>query len=340
MVHDKRKYGIAMPEKPKLSMYWASSCGGCEISLVNLHEKILEVDRHFDFVFCPCLLDTKYSEIEAMKDGAIAVTFFNGAIRTSENLEMAHLLRKKSQLLIAYGACSSAGSIPALSNLSTRADHIRTNYLEGPSLDNPAGVMPQTVTVMPEGQLELPAFFETVRTLSQVVEVDYFVPGCPPESHQLWAVVEHVIQGKPLPPRHSIVGAGLSTVCDGCGKTRTNKAISKFHRTYEIIPDPSRCLLEQGLVCMGIATRNGCGALCPQVNMPCSGCYGAPEGVVDVGAKMLAALGSVLELGDYKGLTEDQVSEKTDRLLAAIPDPAGTFYQYSLASSLLKRTVK
>jgi F420-non-reducing hydrogenase small subunit len=326
-----------MPEKPKLSVYWASSCGGCEIALVNLHEKILEIDRHFDFIFCPCLLDTKRSDIEALDDGSIALTFFNGAIRTSENQEMAHLLRKKSQLLIAYGSCASEGCIPALSNLSTRADHIRTNYWDSPSLDNPRGMVPQTVTITPEGELELPAFFETVKTLSQVVEVDYFLPGCPPESHQIWAVVESVIQGKALPPRHSVVGAGRSTVCDECGRQRTTKAISTFHRTYEIIPDPSQCLLEQGLVCMGIATRDGCGALCPAVNMPCTGCYGPPEGVVDSGAKMLAALGSVLDLGGYKGLTEDQVAQKTDAILAGIPDPAGTFYQYSLAGSLLRR---
>jgi F420-non-reducing hydrogenase small subunit len=239
--------------------------------------------------------------------------------------------------LIAYGSCSAQGSIPALSNLSTRADHIRTNYLDSPSLDNPLGVVPQPVTRMPEGELELPAFFETVKTLSQVVEVDYFLPGCPPESHQIWALVECVIQGEPLPLRHSVVGAGRSTVCDQCGKKKTNKAISKFHRTYEIIPDPNQCLLEQGLVCMGVATRDGCGALCPAVNMPCSGCYGPAAEVVDSGAKMLAALGSVLDLSGYKGLTEEQVAQKADDIIAGIPDPAGTFYQYTMAGSLLKR---
>jgi len=328
-----------MPDKPKLSMFWASSCGGCEIALVNLHERILEIDRSFDFIFCPCLLDTKRRAIEALDDGAIAVTFFTGAIRNSENEEMAHLLRKKSQLLIAYGSCSCDGSIPALGNLSTRAAHIRTNYLDSPSLDNPTAVVPQTVTRVPEGELELPAFFGTVKTLSQVVEVDYFLPGCPPESQQLWAVVEIVIQAKPLPPLRSVVGAGSSTVCDECGKQKTAKAIAQFHRTYEIVPDPRQCLLEQGLVCMGVATRDGCGALCPEVNMPCSGCYGPPEGVVDSGAKMLAALSSVLDLGGYKGLTEEQVADKADAILAAIPDPAGTFYQYSMAGSRLRKRV-
>ena len=100
-------------------------------------------------------------------------------------------------------------------------------------------------------------------------------------------------------------------MCAECGREKHNKRIARFHRTYETVPDPRLCLLEQGLVCMGIATRDGCGALCPQVNMPCTGCYGPPEGVADQGAKMISALGSVLDLGDYKGITEEQVAEKT-----------------------------
>jgi hypothetical protein len=121
--------------------------------LVNLHEKILEVDRHFDFFFCPCLLDTKKKDVEALPDGALAITFFNGAIRTAENREMARLMRAKSQLLIAFGACACMGSIPALSNLHSREAHLRTNYLDSPSLDNPAGTLPQLRTATPEGEL-------------------------------------------------------------------------------------------------------------------------------------------------------------------------------------------
>jgi len=82
--------------KPKLSVYWASSCGGCEIAVVNLHEKLLELDARFDLVFCPCLMDTKKEQVESMVDGSIAITLFNGAIRTEENEKMARLLRKKS----------------------------------------------------------------------------------------------------------------------------------------------------------------------------------------------------------------------------------------------------
>ena len=324
-----------MSPKPKLSMYWASSCGGCEIALVNLHEKILDVDNHFEFVFCPCLLDTKKKDVEAMPDGSIAITFFNGAIRTEENEEMAHLLRRKSQLMVAFGACSCQGGIPALSNFHTRDAHINTIYLEGPTLDNPSRIVPRAQTKVPEGTLHLPVFFDSVKTLDDVAGVDYFMPGCPPEPHQIWNVIEAIIRGLPLPPRGSVIGAGTSSVCDECSRTKGDKTIKEFHRTYEIIPDSTTCLLEQGIVCMGIATRDGCSALCPAVNMPCIGCYGPPEGVHDQGAKMIGALGSILDVGVYKGLSPEQLAEKVDAVLSSIPDAAGSYYKFGTASSIL-----
>lgn len=329
-----------MSQKPKLAMYWAASCGGCEISLVNIHEKILDVDAHFDFMFCPCLLDTKKKDIEALPDKGIAITLFNGAIRTDENQEMAHLLRRKSQLLIAFGACAKGGSIPALSNLHSRENHFRSNYTDSPTVDNPDRVTPQLETRVPEGTLHLPEFFDTVKTLAQTVEVDYFIPGCPPESQQIWNVVELVINGGPLPPKGSVIGAGRSTVCDECQRKKDDKKLSRFYRTWEIIPDQEKCLLEQGLICMGVATRDGCGALCPQVNTPCAGCYGPPEGVHDQGAKMVAALGSIVDIGDVKGLSDADIDARVDAALAAVPDYAGTFYKYSLAESILRKAVR
>src|SRR5208337_1990435 len=182
-----------MDEKPKLSMYWAAACGGCEVSLVNIHEKILDVDVNFDFMFCPCLLDAKYKDIESLPDGDILITLFNGAIRTEENEHLAHLLRKKSKLLIAFGSCSYEGCIPGLSNLHKREDLLKTVYLDNPSIDNPSGIIPKPETDVPEGKIHIPAFYDTVKTLAQVTDVDYFIPGCPPEPHRIWAVVETVL---------------------------------------------------------------------------------------------------------------------------------------------------
>ncbi|HEY61062.1 MAG TPA: hypothetical protein G4N95_00270 [Anaerolineae bacterium] len=327
--------------KPKLAMYWCASCGGCEISVLNIHEHILDVDAVFDIVFFPCIADFKLQDVQGYPDGYIDVCLFNGAIRNSENEEMAHLLRKKSKILVAYGSCSYEGCIPALSNLTSKEATFQTVYIDNPTIDNPDGILPQTMTKVPEGELELPFFYNTVKSLDQVVEVDYYLPGCPPEPPQIWAVLEVVIaaltQGAPLPPKGSIVGAKDVAVCEECPREKHEKTIARFYRPYEINPDPDLCLLEQGIICMGIATRGGCGALCPQVGMGCRGCYGPLPGVEDQGAKMLSAIASVIDVGDV-GDDEKLLEQKIEEVIATIPDPAGTFYRFSMAHSILQRT--
>jgi F420-non-reducing hydrogenase small subunit len=265
---------------------------------------------------------------------------FNGAIRNSENEEMAQLLRQKSKVLVAFGSCAYEGCIPALSNLTSKEATFNTIYLDNPSIDNPAGILPQPRYEVAEGELEIPFFYNTVKSLDQVVDVDYYLPGCPPEPPQVWAVLQVIagalLEGAPLPPAGSIVGAGITAVCEECPLEKNEKSIERFYRPYEITPDPELCLLEQGIVCMGPATRSGCGSLCPQVGMGCRGCYGPLPGVEDQGAKMLSAIASVIGVGEPT-MDEDELEEKIQAVVDTIADPAGTFYRFSMAHSLLHR---
>lgn len=319
--------------KPKLALYWASGCGGCEIAFANLGVRLLELTALMDFVFCPCLLDGKRKDVEALADGELAVTLFDGAIRTSENEEWAQLLRRKSRTLVAMGACSHGGGIPALSNLHDREEHLRNVYLEG--TDNPDRVLPSHRTVVPEGVLELPVFHDRVKSLSEVVKVDYAIPGCPPEADQLWNVLSLFASGAPLPAAGSILGAGAASVCSDCSRKRTDKKVERFRRVWEIETDPEVCLVEQGIACMGLATRGGCGALCPAVNMPCIGCYGPPEGVYDQAAKVVSVLGSVLDIAPIRDLRDPaEIAAKVDAALEAIPDVAGLAGKFHLARGL------
>ncbi len=184
---------------------------------------------------------------------------------------------------------------------------------------------------MPEGEINIPTIYPTLRTLNQVVDVDYYMPGCPPESHQIAAVIDlviQVLQGKAeLPPKGATIGAGLSTVCDECERKRNVKKISSFRRIYDAPIDPELCLLEQGVPCNGLATRSGCNARCPSAGAQCIGCYGPAEGVVDYGARLIAAFASVIDSND---------PEEIEAILDGIPDPAGQFYRFNLADSLLK----
>lgn len=312
--------------KGKLAIYWGASCGGCEISILGINEKILEVTKHFDLVFCPCIMDTKAHDIEKMDDRAIDVCMFNGSIRNSEQEYMAQLLRRKSKVLIAFGSCAHEGCIPGLANDASREEIFRESYLDNPSTDNPQQVVPQTETSVDGCDLHLPLFYDSVRTLAQTVPVDYYLPGCPPESDRIWDAIVAIVSGQ-LPPPGSVIGRE-TTVCEECTRTREEKHIKRFHRTWEIIPDPEQCLLDQGLLCLGIATRAGCGALCPQVNSPCIGCYGPNDGVEDHGARMMSALASVIDADDPAEI--QRIIEE------GIPDPVGTFYRFSLPNSLMQ----
>ncbi len=314
--------------KGKLAIYWAASCGGCEISILGIDTKILDVAKAFDIVFCPCIADGKVSDIEKMADGEIDVCLFNGGIRTSENEYMAQLLRKKSKVLVAFGSCATEGCIPGLGNLHNRQAIFDNTYQETSSTENPDHIRPQTETPVPEGTLHLPVFYETLKTLDQTVKVDYYLPGCPPESPKIWEALEAIVSGK-LPPPGTVIGAN-TTVCDSCPRTRSEKKIKEFKRTWEVIPDDKTCLLEQGILCCGIATRGGCGALCPQVNSPCIGCYGPNDGVEDYGARLLSALASVIDSQD-----PDEIEAIIQK---GIPDPVGSFYRFSLAGSQLRRS--
>lgn len=319
--------------KPKLALYWASSCGGCEIAVVDIEAKILDVAGFFDIVFWPCIMDFKYKDVEAMADGDITLTLFNGAIRTSENEYLAKLLRAKSKLVVAFGSCAYEGCIPALANFYDKKKIFDYVYTGSPSLEESSkGVTPVTKTQMPEGEIEIPEFWNTVKSLDQVIDVDYYVPGCPPQSNQIAGVIEAVIDilknGKPLPPKGTILGAGEKTICDECTRERKEKKIKKFFRPQEIIPDSNECLLDQGLVCMGPATRSGCDAMCTKANIACRGCYGPPPNVIDQGTKMVAALSSVIDSTDPKEIRE---------IIDTIADPLGTFYRFSMAHSILHR---
>jgi F420-non-reducing hydrogenase small subunit len=313
--------------KLKLGLYWAASCGGCEIAIVELREKILDLDAAADILFWPCAMDFKYKDVQAMADGQIDVCLFNGAIRSTENEEMAHLLREKAKVLVAFGSCAHEGCIPGLANLFDRQSIFERVYLETPSTDNPMGRLPQLSYQMPEGEVDLPKLYNTVKTLDQVTSVDYYVPGCPPQAPQIWAVIEAILGGH-LPPKGSVVGANEKTVCDECKHKREEKRIKRFYRPHEIIPDPTRCLFDQGIICAGPATRGGCGALCTKVDMPCRGCYGPAPGIVDQGAALLSAVASVVDA---------DTEEEAARIVGEIVDPVGTFYRFGLPASLLHR---
>jgi F420-non-reducing hydrogenase small subunit len=309
--------------KLKVAFYWAASCGGCEIAVLDVNEKILDIAAIADIVFWPVAIDVKYKDVEAMPDESIDACFFNGAIRTAENERVAKLLRAKSRILVAFGSCANDGCVKGLANLWDKKTIFERVYFETPSTKNPSAVVPQTSVKVKEGELELPEFYDTVKTLAQTVDVDYYLSGCPPPIPSILNAFEAIASGK-LPPKGSSLLPEKS-VCDECPREKMDRKLSQIKRIYEIDDDEKTCFWDQGVICIGPATRSGCGAQCPKVNIPCTGCGGPGPRVADQGAAMLGALASIT--------TDPSVIDQ-------VVDPIGTFYKYSLANSILKRKVR
>ena len=318
-----------MPDKPKVAFYWCASCGGCEEAVVDLAEDILKVVEAVDIVLWPVAMDFKKSDIEARPDKSIVAAFINGAVRTSEQEEWARMLRKKSQVVVSFGACANSGGIPALANQFTKEAILKYVYEDCPGVDNPGKTRPLTLSKDEGRTLTLPELRNTVRSLDQVIEVDYYLPGCPPTPKLIMAAVQALLSGK-LPPKGTVLSPDIA-LCEEC-KRKDSKpvdlALAEFKRPHQVQIDPEKCLLAQGIVCMGPATRGGCEALCPGGNMPCTGCFGPTSRVKDQGAKFVSSVFSNIVPKEEKEI---------DAVLDGIPDPIGTFYRYGLSKCLLRR---
>ncbi len=321
-------------EKKKVGFYWCASCGGCEEAVVDLAEDLLTALEQIDIVFWPVAMDFKREDVERLDDGEIFATCINGAVRLSEQEEIVKLLRRKSRVIVAFGACSHMGGIPGLANGVAREAILDYYYRNGPALESREPMPPDPERTWKEHGFHLPRFYENVRALDQVVEVDYYIPGCAPPPNVVKGALAQLLSDQP-PPSGTVLAA-THALCHECELNDTKPEegirIQAFRRPHLVDKiDPHTCLLVQGLICLGPVTRGGCGALCIKGRMPCTGCFGPLDGVRDFGAAALSFVASIIDADDPHDI---------ERILdEGIPDPLGTFYMYSLPKSLLFQKV-
>jgi F420-non-reducing hydrogenase small subunit len=317
-------------KKLQIALYWGAGCGGCDVAVLDTNEFILDVAGLADIRLWPIAVDGKYADVEALADDELDMTMFNGAVRNSENEHLAKLLRRKSKILIAFGSCAHMGGIPGLANLTNREEILTRLYLHNPSIEPGNKIIPQSETCLDGHELGLPRFFKRVYRLADIVAVDYFLPGCPPAPEQVKSSILALVGGK-LPPRGSTIGAAERNLCDDCQRSKSEKKIKRFYRPHEVIQDPEKCLLEQGILCMGPVTRSGCGVRCPDTGLGCRGCYGPAPDVLDQGSKFISALGSIIDSKDPKEI---------DAIISALPDLTAILYRFGLPASFLQRSLK
>lgn len=322
-----------MAEKIKVGFLLLGGCAGCEMAVVDLSEKLVDVLDHLEVVFwAPTAADVKYDDLESMDDGFIDVAFIDGMVRLDEHIHMANVMRKKAKTVIAFGVCAALGGTAGMGSLHSKEELFAKAYKNTPTTDNPDGVYPQA-QCMVDGKydLTLPVYEDKVRTLNQIIDVDYYIGGCPPHHSHVAAAVGMLAAGN-LPPKGSWITNGKA-VCDVCDRNPATKGehggrtlVTEVKRTVDGVPEEGICLLQQGYICFGPITQGDCGGSCLNVNIPCRGCGGPIPGVKDYGAQALSSIGSVLK--------NDAV---TGEMMVKYPNLAKFFYRYALPSGTLAK---
>lgn len=241
---------------------------GCQVAALGLHEALVNILAANELVFAPTLIDAK-----DIPDN-IDVSIVEGGIRNTHEAETIRDIREKSTYVIALGACAAFGGIPGLANLRGGEELMNLIYSNWRGTDT--GTVPSHLKTLPEQH-----------PIKDFVKVDFVIPGCPPEVTDIAATLTSLLAGE-APAVNS------TQVCDDCPRERLGEYEPRLKRIYEEIPDPDRCLLEQGYFCMGPATMGGCGAPCPQSGNTCEGCRGSCLGVDDQGLAMIDAMTGLL----------------------------------------------
>ncbi len=303
----------------KVAQEWFAICGGCEVTILDVGEPLLDLLPQLEFVHMPVIMDHKLygqtGEKAQMEIPEADVGIITGGIRNEENRKLAEEMRRKVNTLIAMGSCAAFGGIPALANLFTN-DEIFNKVYRGSkttdSADTPTG--------------DVPALLDRVYALEEVVKVDLKLPGCPTTPEMFVGAVTSLLTGAPF-------ALSQKSVCDECPTIREKKAVSTLKRPLESAEgvggplSQMRCLMEQGFLCQGPATRGGCGGSegvprCIRAYMPCRGCFGPVKEGSNPMVDMMGALSSI-------GLDPRQ-----------IPDRAATFNRFVGAGGRLRPAPK
>jgi F420-non-reducing hydrogenase small subunit len=269
---------------------WLNICGGCEVTILDIGEPLLDLLPQLQFVHMPVLMDHKYygqtGEKTEMEIPEAEVGIISGGVRNEKEKHVANEMRKKCKMLIALGSCACYGGIPALANQYTLQDFYDKVYRQSKTTD-PA----------PTPAEDLPPLTDRVYAVDEVVKVDIYIPGCPTSPDIIVDALTALLTGKPfsLPER---------SVCDDCPTKREKKALATVKRPLESIVPPgdslanSRCFMELGYLCLGPITKSGCGGhektpRCIKGAMPCRGCFGPIRKGVNPMVDMMGAISSI-----------------------------------------------
>lgn len=227
----------------KVAFMQLSSCWGCHQSLLNAHLGLLPILPELEIVYWPAVVDFKHKSLVERPDGDIVVGFIEGVARTKQDTENAKLMRKKCKIIVALGACACYGSVMGLANLYDLEDLVKRKFM---------GVESITDDSPKEPAEHVPGFEEFIVNVKEIIDVDMFIPGCPPTTDNIIAAISYLL---------TLVGEGPESldknkcVCESCDLFKKG------------------CFLDAGELCFGPITAAGCEMMCPNQGELCYGCF-------------------------------------------------------------------
>lgn len=290
----------------KVAEEWLNICGGCECSILDIGAPLLDLLPQLEFVHIPVLMDHKYHGQTGEGDPNVieipeaTVGIISGGVRNEKEKHVAEAMRESCEILISLGSCACFGGIPALANMSPLEGLYHKVYRNC------------TTTEPGETPTEnLPPLLDKVYAVDEIVKVDMYLPGCPPNPALIAQALVSLLEGTTfeLPEK---------SVCDDCPVKREKKASVDLKRPLEAPEfsqgdwENTRCLMEQGYLCLGPVTRAGCASedsggtkvpRCIQGYMPCRGCFGPVRKGANPLVDMLGALSSI-------GLDAKQIDDR------------------------------
>jgi F420-non-reducing hydrogenase small subunit len=283
---------------------WLSDCSGCHIAIVDLHEKILNVLQAVKIQRCPVLTD--------IKDYPHATLgLVSGAIRNEHDRQAAIEMRNSCDIVVAWGSCAVFGGPAGAGNIHTPAEIVRAVYLEN-----------KTTTPGNPPSSQVSPLESVVSPIDAVIEVDLYLPGCPPHPAYIFEALSALVEGRQ--PE-----VNKRSVCAKCKRKMEKTEVDRIKSNSEGIPNAEQCFLSQGYPCLGSVTIDRCLAPCPSNGVPCTGCAGATMQILTEPNR------------DIRTEIAERMSRLTrierDSIVASLERGSKSHYSYTMATSMIGR---
>jgi len=210
---------MAKPTKPTVSIYGLTGCAGCQLSVIFNEDEILDLISLIDLKAFPFIKEKNY-------EGKVDMAFVEGLVASNNDLEVLKRIRENSKVLVSLGACSHTGCIPAYRHFTLKENYEHLLYAKDDIIKD-----------------------QEPTPIDAHVKVDFTVPGCPPDKHEILTFIQDILHGKTPKPYNN-------PVCVECRRNNNN------------------CLLIEGKPCMGPITAGGCHSVCINGGLECWGCRG------------------------------------------------------------------